>query len=121
MQLSTTPRASRHGQVFAWKDRQSVNRALKRAATRAGVEYLSTHQQGRHTFAAGLRIHAKRDLRGLMEDGGWKSIQSVMRYMHLVPGESARAIDQLPLVQNVRTPDAANANRFKKNANLTLG
>jgi integrase len=119
VQLSTVPQASRHGQVFGWKDRQAVNRALKRACKRAGVEYLSTHQQGRHTFAAGLRIHAKRDLRGLMEDGGWKSIQSVMRYMHLVPGESAKAIDQLPMVQNVRTPRAANANSFKKKANLT--
>jgi hypothetical protein len=34
--------------------------------------------------------YASRDLRGLMEDGGWKSIHSVVRYAHVVPGRDRR-------------------------------
>lgn len=46
-----------------------------------------------------IRRYAKRDLRGLMEDGGWKSVNSVIRYAHVVPGETATAVDLLPSVQ----------------------
>ena len=35
-----------------------------------------------------------------MEDGGWKSVNSVLRYAHVVPGETAAAVDRLPSVQN---------------------
>jgi hypothetical protein len=47
-----------------------------------------------------LRIYAQRDLRGIMADGGWDSVQSVIRYLHVAPGESADAVDRLPIVQN---------------------
>jgi hypothetical protein len=50
--------------------------------------------------ATWLRRYAGRDLRGLMEDGGWKSINSVVRYAHVVPGETATAVKKLPSVQN---------------------
>jgi len=33
-----------------------------------------------------------------MEDGGWKSINAVIRYSHVVPGETAKAVDLLPPV-----------------------
>lgn len=105
VELGAVPDSLRRGPVFHWKARQAVYKPLRRACRLAGVEYMPTHQQGRHTFAAGLRIHAKRDLRGLMEDGGWDSVQSVMRYMHLVPGESVEAVDKLPQVQNLSSSD----------------
>ena len=100
IELSTVPLAERKGQVFKWKARGAVYKPLRRACRMAGVDYLPTHQQGRHTFAAWLRIYGKRDLVGLKQDGGWDSIQSVMRYEHLVPGESAEAVSRLPSVQN---------------------
>jgi integrase len=99
--LSEVPEKERHGQVFAWSSRHGIYGPLRRACKAAGVDYLPTHQQGRHTFAAWLRIHAKRDLVGLKADGGWDSIQSVMRYEHLVPGESVEAVKRLPMVENV--------------------
>lgn len=102
--LAEVPEAERCGQVFKWKARGAVYRPLRRACKLAGVDYLPTHQQGRHTFAAWLRIHAKRDLVGLKSDGGWDSIQSVMRYEHLVPGETAVAVERLPIVQNMSSP-----------------
>jgi len=38
-----------------------------------------------------------------MEDGGWENVQSVMRYAHIIPGESAKAVDQLPSVHTAST------------------
>ena len=100
IELAKVPEAERTGQVFKWKARHAVYAPLRRACKAAGVDYLPTHQQGRHTFAAWLRIDGKRDLVGLKADGGWDSIQSVMRYEHLVPGESVESVNRLPLVQN---------------------
>lgn len=98
IEFALVPERERHGQVFRWKARHAVYKPLRRACRLAGVTYLPTHQQGRHTFAAWLRIHAKRDLVGLKKDGGWDSIQSVMRYEHFLPGETATAVDKLPVI-----------------------
>ena len=102
--------------MFKWHARHAVYGPLKRACKRAGVEYLPPHQQGRHTFASWLRIYSKRDLRGLMADGGWDSVQSVMRYAHLEIGETAQAVDRLPNVQNAcsRNRKARKPQRQKK-------
>lgn len=97
--LAGVPENERDGAMFDWADKRCVYVPLKNACKRAGVEYLPPHQQGRHTFGSWLRIYAKRDLRGIMEDGGWDSIQSVTRYLHVAPGESANAIEALPLVE----------------------
>jgi integrase len=107
--LGSVPEGERTGQVFRWKARQAIYKPLRRACKNAGVDYLPTHQQGRHTFAAWLRIEGKRDLVGLKQDGGWDSIQSVMRYEHLVPGESVEAIKRLPHVQSQCTEIAPTA------------
>lgn len=95
-ELSKVPPEHRHGPVFQWTRKQSVYVPLKNACKRAGVEYLPPHQQGRHTFGSNLRIYGKRDVKGIMEDGGWDSISSVMRYLHTDPGESERAVSSLP-------------------------
>lgn len=100
VELATVPEAERHGPMFPWRRKTVVHRPLKNACERAGIPYLSPHKLGRHTFATWLRRHAKRDLRGLMQDGGWKSINSVMRYAHVVAGETAEAVDKLPSVHN---------------------
>lgn len=52
--------------------------------------------------ATWLWRYAHRDQRSLMEDGGWQSVNSVLRYAHVVPGETAVAVDKLPSVQSAR-------------------
>lgn len=91
---------ARTGPMFHWSDKRHVHKPLRTACRRAGVDYLPPHQQGRHTYATWLRIYAGLDLKGIMEAGGWDSVQSVARYAHVSPGEAARASDRLPSVQN---------------------
>lgn len=101
IELAAVPEKERHGQLFtAWSDKRHVHKPLRTACRRAGVEYLPPHQQGRHTYATWLRMFAGLDLKGIMEAGGWDSVQSVARYAHVSPGEAARAADKLPSVQN---------------------
>lgn len=101
IELAKVPEEERHGRMFDWSHKSHVHKPLKNACKRAGVPYLSPHQLGRHTYATWLRRYAGRDLRGLMEDVGWKSINSAVRYAHVVPGETAAAVDRLPeVVQN---------------------
>jgi len=97
--LASEPEEERHGRVFPWTHKTSVYVPLKNACKRAGVPYFTTHQIGRHTFATWLRRYAKRDLRGLMQDVGWKSVNSAVRYAHVVAGETAEAVDKLPSVK----------------------
>jgi integrase len=113
--LSEVPENDRRGKVFKWNARHAVYGPLRRACAKAGVEYLPPHQQGRHTFASWLRIYSKRDLRGLMADGGWDSVQSVMRYAHLDVGETARAVDSLPTVQFPSSETIISAKSLKRN------
>lgn len=116
MELATVPEGERHGLMFDWADKRCVYVPLKNACKRAGVDYLPPHQQGRHTFGSWLRIYAKRDIRGIMDDGGWESIQSVVRYLHVSPGESASAVDRLPNVQNPCTDKVVCAKMRKRKA-----
>ncbi len=115
IELANEPENRRHGPLFAWSDKCHVYGPIRTACRKAEVPYLSPHQIGRHTFATWLRLYAKRDLRGVMQDGGWKSINAVVRYSHVVPGETAKAVDLLPSVQNEsNSQDAAKVVSPKK-------
>lgn len=74
---------ARNGKVFGYNSRSAVRHALLRATKRAGIEYLSTHQIGRHSFAttlAKLGWHPKK----VATAGGWKSTAMVTEiYTHL--------------------------------------
>lgn len=105
IELASVPEGQRQGPLFAWSHKCHVYGPLRTACRKAGIPYLSPHQLGRHTFATWLRLYAKRDLKGLMEDGGWDSIASVARYAHTVPGETVRAVDALPVVHGVSSAD----------------
>lgn len=98
-ELASVPDGKRTGRVFPWSHKTHVHKPLRNACKRAGLPYFSPHKLGRHTCATWLRRYAKRDLRGLMEDLNWKSINSVVRYAHVVPGETAKAVELLPAVQ----------------------
>lgn len=118
VELASVSEEKRHGPMFNWANRHCVYVPLRNACRRAGVDYLPPHQQGRHTFGSWLRIYAKRDIRGIMEDGGWDSIHSVIRYLHVAPGESANAIDKLPIVQNPCSDKLESAKIQKRKRNL---
>jgi len=62
------------GLVFGYSSRWSVNNALRRAARRAGIPYMSSHKVGRHAFAARM-LAAGKDIKTVKEAGGWKSIK----------------------------------------------
>ncbi len=61
---------------------------------RAGINDFRPHDC-RHTWATWLYSET-RDLRLLMDLGGWKTIAMVERYTHVDPGHLRPAIDALP-------------------------
>ena len=81
------------GSVFGYAHRSSCYATLRRACKAAGVEYLGTHQPGRHSYATTLD-DAGWSAKAIAEAGGWKSpalVQSA--YIHpQSPGEQAAAL-----------------------------
>ncbi|MBO9398779.1 tyrosine-type recombinase/integrase [Shimia sp. R9_2] len=68
--------------VFGYADRRSVYPTLRRACKNAGVEYLGTHQPGRHSFATALERQGW-SARSIADAGGWKSVRLVDEtYIH---------------------------------------
>lgn len=105
IELAAVPEAERHGPMFDWSHKSHVHKPLRNACKRAGVVYLPPHQQGRHTYATWLMDYAELDLKALMQAGGWESVQSVVRYLHVTPGKAAREADKFPSVQNPCSSD----------------
>jgi integrase len=69
--------------VFGYAARWSVNQAIRRVCEKAKIKYLSSHQVGRHAFAARLLAQGK-SLKLVQEGGGWATIQVVAQsYAHL--------------------------------------
>lgn len=83
----------RHGLVFGYVDRSSVYPTMRRACKKAGIEYLGTHQPGRHSFATTLS-DAGWQSKAIAEAGGWKSVRLVAEtYEHpTAPGEKAAQV-----------------------------
>lgn len=73
-----------------WHAYDAVNLALKRACVRAGIAHLSCHTL-RHTWAT-WAYAARRDLAWLMAQGGWRSADMAMRYIHLGTDDLAEAV-----------------------------
>ncbi|WP_118138464.1 tyrosine-type recombinase/integrase [Oceanicella sp. SM1341] len=72
----------REGLVFGYVNKQGVYRALKKATAEAGLEYLGTHQPGRHSFATSLDALGFSPAE-IADAGGWKSRALVaQRYTH---------------------------------------
>ena len=81
--LALEPDRHPEAKLMGYASRYSLNRILKRACKRAGVEHLSPHKAGRHTFAARL-LRDGASLKELQEAGGWDDIGVVARsYAHL--------------------------------------
>jgi len=63
-------RARKEGGLFGFRDRWRLNRAIAEACTRAGLPVMTSHQVGRHSFAARLLRQGK-TLKEVQEAGGW--------------------------------------------------
>jgi integrase len=78
-----------HGQHTRWcftyqgKRMEKVGSAWKRALKRAGIQNFRFHDL-RHTWAS-WHVMNGTGLQELMELGGWKSYEMVLRYAHLAP------------------------------------
>lgn len=76
--------------VFGYSERFAVNQAIRRVCAKAGLRYLSSHQVGRHGFAARL-LGQGRSLKLVQEAGGWATMSLVSEvYGHL----EQQAIDE---------------------------
>jgi integrase len=78
--------------IFGYTSRWSVNNALRRAARRARLKYLSPHKIGRHAFAARL-LGQGHTLKTVKEAGGWASLSVVDdNYGHLEQSHAHEAM-----------------------------
>jgi len=84
----------KNGRVFGYTDHRNIYGALQNACNRAGVEYLGTHQVGRHSFATTLEREGW-STRAIADAGGWKSVRLVEEtYIH-TNNAAGRATDMI--------------------------
>jgi len=84
--------------AFAGHRIQQSSTAWEKAKGRAGIEDFRFHDL-RHTWAS-WHVQSGTSLPELMELGGWKSYEMVLRYAHLAPeklGAVASRIERQPL------------------------
>lgn len=72
---------------------QAVGSAWERSLRRAGIENFRFHDL-RHTWAS-WHVMSDTSLQELMELGGWKSFEMVLRYAHLAPEHLSTAAKRI--------------------------
>lgn len=77
-------------------------RLLKGGKRKPIYKALLTPHDLRHTWATWFHAEV-RDLRALMELGGWKTVGMVARYAHVNPDHLAAAIEKLPGAKSVQS------------------
>jgi integrase len=96
--------------TFGGKRIQQSSTAWDEAKQRAGIEDFRFHDL-RHTWAS-WHVQSGTSFPELMELGGWKSYEMVLRYAHLAPEklsfvagrierQASRPIGEAPFVKNV--------------------
>lgn len=97
------------GPLFGYGQRYSLNQALRRACKRSGLPAYSTHEVGRHAFAARL-LREGRTLIEVQKLGGWQTYRMVAEvYGHLEQSALDEASRQTgaDFAQLLLGPDAA--------------
>ena len=105
----------RNGLVFGYADRWSLYPTLRRAAKKAGVEYLATHQVGRHSYATALH-GAGWSTKAIADAGGWKSAALVDKtYIHnsATQARAAGIFDKI-LARSTKDGSPSNGKEKKK-------
>lgn len=80
--LKLLPHTKPDALLFQLETRWALNTMIARACDRAGVERLTPHQIGRHTFARRF-LEGGNSTKALMDAGGWKSLAAVEKYAFL--------------------------------------
>jgi integrase len=75
--------------TYQGKSMEAIGSAWKRSLKRAGIENFRFHDL-RHTWAS-WHVMSGTTLQELMELGGWKSYEMVLRYAHLAPEHLSNA------------------------------
>lgn len=78
---------------------RAVGSAWERSLRRAGIEEFRFHDL-RHTWAS-WHVMSGTSLHELMELGGWKSYEMVLRYAHLAPEHLSAAAQRIERVWGV--------------------
>lgn len=78
--------------LFGYHSLQSAHVALTHACKKAGVPKFGFHAAGRHSFAT-RALKAGKSTKWVKEAGGWDSIRSLDRYLHLEQSEVRREAD----------------------------
>jgi integrase len=86
-----------------------IKTGFKGACRRAGLSDVTPHTL-RHTWAS-WHYQQQRDLRKLMDLGGWKSLTMVVRYSHVNADQHADSINSLPAIQILHNPDFGSRKR----------
>lgn len=80
----------KRGRVFGFTRKEQVYPRLRAACEAAGIEYLGTHQPGRHTMATEFMVRRGVDVATTAKLGGWRSHRLLTEtYVH---SENERAI-----------------------------
>ena len=69
--------------VFGYSGRWAVYKPWKKICERAGIEYLTPHEAGRHGFATEMIVRKGQDIVTTMDLGNWKSSKLLLEtYSH---------------------------------------
>jgi integrase len=90
--------------TYKGKRMETVGPAWNRSMKRAGIENFRFHDL-RHTWAS-WHVMNGTSLQELMELGGWKSYEMVLRYAHLAPEHLSTAAARIERGMEVVTSDA---------------
>jgi site-specific recombinase XerD len=84
-------------------ERPAAWAAIARAKDQARLVGSVTQHWFRHLLATTMQ--AKGDLRSVMEQGGWRDVQSVIGYTHDVPSHRRQLVDALPIGPQSDAPE----------------
>jgi len=104
--------------TFGGKRIQQSSTAWDKAKQRAGIEDFRFHDL-RHTWAS-WHVQSGTSLAELMELGGWKSYEMVLRYAHLAPEKLSFVAGRIERQALTMTGDAPRDKIVAKNATFSL-
>ncbi len=68
--------------VFRWQSKSYVNKLWNATCSRAGIDWLTPHEAGRHSFATEMIVRNRVDPVTTAKLGGWASTRMLDRYAH---------------------------------------
>jgi integrase len=104
--------------TFSGKHIQQSSTAWDKAKQRAGIEDFRFHDL-RHTWAS-WDVQSGTSLPELMELGGWKSYEMVLRYAHLAPEKLSSVAGRIERQSSRLVGESSRTENVAKNATFSL-